>query len=159
MSIGAAIVSRWDAVGLNSTIANLYRGAPDPSDPFSTYSRPGQKYGSTPLDDADESLPRAEFIIGAADRIIDSTSSKIYQADIVFKVWHSDLTALETLIDTAEDLLDNSNRAATSPMSLTGGFIVLMKHLGSESWVIDDNLCTGIMRFDLTWQKPATIPG
>ena len=157
MSIGSAIVSRWDDAGLDATIANLYRGSPEPSDPFRSYSRPTRKHGATPLDDDDMELPRAEYILGDSERIEDTTSCKISQAMVVFKVWHTDLDTLESLQETIEDQLDNSDRAATNPLSLPSA--ISMKFIGSEAWIAEDNVCVGVSRFELTYARPNTVPG
>ena len=159
MSVGAAIVSRWNDSGLDSSVANLYRGTPEPADPFSSYSRTTFKNGGTPLDDDSPTFPRAEYLLAPEDRVIGTTAGTILNTTVVFKIWHNDLDTLEALQDTVVGLLDNSDRAATSPLSLSSGSTISMMFLGKEAWPVEDNVCTGVIRFSLEYIRTNTVPG
>lgn len=101
MSLATAIVARWNAKSLNSTIANLYSG---------------EEEGAPPTTD----LPRASFEVEDEQRLMqdESVADKIMVAPFTFTVYAASQDLADTYGDAIENAFDNSHAAASSPFGL-----------------------------------------
>lgn len=147
MSVTAAVLTRWNDAGLDSSICNLFRSHPN-----------ADAYGSTPEDIATKNLPRAQFTV-EGDLPVEHTVGKTLREHVVtFEVWHSGGEALETALDLIEATYDNSERAGTNPLSVSNGSVIRVQYSGRESGPVDKNVFLGSVEFEVEWQKDNSVP-
>ena len=146
MSLSAAVYSRWNDAGLGASICDLFR------------AHPSNVFAGTPEDDDDATLPRAEFSLSGDNPVENTVGHTIRRSVLEFRVWHSSGTGLETALDLIESIYDNSNRAATNPLSISNGSVVLVQFVGRESGPVDKELFEGSVEFEIEWQKQFSVP-
>lgn len=149
MSLAAAVVTRWDAAGLNSSVAELYRANPGMAD-----------FGAMPEDIASSGLPRAEFFIIDDSPAVHTVGYRIRRATLTFRVYHTNDSTLETVLTSIEDNFDNAENAATGPMSLSASFgeLLCVDFQSRELHPVDEGIFMGTLDFSIHWQKSRITP-
>jgi hypothetical protein len=148
MGLPASVVSRWNAASLNTSICKLMRVHPSVN-----------SYGSTAESDSDSILPRAEFSLTGDTPDVHTVGNRLRVSTLVFELWHSSGTNLETALDLIETTYDNCDRAVTSPFTISGGTVTRVQYIGDrESGPIDENVYSGTLSFEVEWQKAVSVP-
>jgi len=148
MSMAGAIVTRWDATGLDTSICELFR----------VY--PGGEVGGTPEDDdtADPLLPRAQFYLEGDNNTEGTVGYTLREIVLRFELWHSSGVSLETALDLIEDTFDNSYRAGTDPVTIPNGVINKIEYVSRESGPANEQVHFGFVEFEIEWQKTFAVP-
>lgn len=150
MSLPAAVVTRWDAAGLDSSVAPLYRANPAFAE-----------FGAAPEDLATSTLPRAEFFIRDDSPVEHTVAYRIRSAFLTIRVYHSNEETLETLLTSIEDNFDNAENAGTNPFSLPTAFgtVNCIDFAGGrEVHPVDEGIFLGTLEFQIRWTKARTTP-
>ena len=148
MALAAGIYSRWNDASLDTSIAKLFRG---------NWSLMG--VDSTPESDGNKDLPRASFGLGPDTVYEDAIEYSIRIAELRFKVWHTDLVALEGFLDTIESNMNDADRAGTNPLVISEGTVMDVRFEGREAYKAPDkNVYAGYVDFTLMWKKARTTP-
>jgi len=148
MPLGKGIYDRWNDASLDTSIAKLYRG---------NWGLMGAD--STPESDANKDMPRAEYGLGPDTVYEDAVEYSIRITEVRFKVWHTDLVALEGFLDTIESNINDSDRAGTNPLVISEGDVIDVRFEGREAYKLPDkNVYAGYVDFTLMWKKARTTP-
>ena len=139
-TIEDALVTRWNALGLNTSIATLYPG----------------DWGAAPESSA--TLPRAEYETPADTLESQSRGSEVIEQIVQFKVWGMVRSTVRSNITTILSQFVNGDRAATNPMSLSTGTILNIDRVYGTVQKVDDKLFEGTCEIMIRWRRVATVP-
>ena len=141
------IYSRWNDAGLDTSICDLFWVHPM-----------ADAYGSTPEDDANKALPRAEYSLADESPNEYCVDYILRIAQLKFNLWFDDDSNLETALDLIESIYDNSEKAGTDPLAVATGTVIRVQWIDRESGPIDENLYAGSVEFEVEWQKTVSVP-
>lgn len=125
----AAIYQRWNAAGLDTTIAPLFRAGEGMKSAHNTT-------GTTP----GTALPRAEFAVTRGSPQNRSRNSRLYQAIATIKIRGLVGATVSGWLETAADAFLNSDAAGTSPLVLATGDVLGVSDGGQYVYKVDDSV-------------------
>lgn len=126
-----AIKSRWDAEGLDDTIAKLYPAGDSPKKP-----------GAPPL----SPLPRAEYRVMIPNPQVKTRNSRVYQAVVEFSVWATGTATLAGYLAAIHAAFVNAD---ADGMTMANGTILEVDDGGSTIDVADDKVFIGEKRITI----------
>ena len=133
VDIMAAIYARWNAAGLNTSIAELY--------PAGEGTKASQNKAGSPEGDA---LPRAEYYATTPAPSQKTRGSRVHQSMAVITVRDkTNEAAVGTFVKNIRAAFVNSESAGTSPMTMTGGTVLEVDDGGSLVVKVDDDVFLG----------------
>lgn len=140
-AIAAAVVSRWDARSLDTSIASLYPGE-DEASPEGT------------------SLPRAQYILLDDRQIFRSRGRRIYQTPVQFEVFADGYSNATSYKDSIESEFVNSENATANAFSISAstGCVISVDWSSGTVTQEDDNIYRALVTLLVTWQKNETFP-
>lgn len=141
-NIDKAIEARWNAAGLNTSIAALY-----PGDDEAAPENAG-------------SMPRAQYATPDSTVESQSKSSIVFIQPVRFRVWGKTYALAKQYLEYIEAKFLNSDRAGTNPLSLTAtaGNVLDIEPQGSTVTKEDDAVFQGISEWYIRWFKVNAIP-
>ena len=155
MSLETALVSRWNATGLNTSIGLLYPGG-EPE----ALERTG---GDTLAQVIPEGtgFPRCQYLLFPEMLEMKTVDSRIHVAPVRFGIWHDSWAELEAFLDAVDGVFVNAEQAATLPLALSAdeGYVMSVEYLSRVRRKFRRDLCLGILDIAIRWAKLDLIPG
>ena len=138
-SIATAVLTRWDAVGLDTTVDTLYWASKAPES---------------------DVLPRVVFQLTTINRRTLTRGSLMKTGRLRFQMWGKTPELVQGYIDAIQPLFHNSDKAATDPLVSTADDTNITECLYADSANMeeDDNVYQGVIEFDIEWQETNTVP-
>lgn len=142
MSVGEAVVDRWDNASLDSTIASL-------------------DFGDDDADQEETALPRAQYELLSESNASLSKGYRIQRQPVRFQVWLSTAQGAQDAIEAIDAAFTNSEAAITNPLAIpvaTGSVIGCEKTSSTVLTEVHGRVYRGIIQFDVDWHKKNVIP-
>ena len=137
LNLATAIYTRWSDAGLNSSVTTLYWGDAAPEG---------------------TAMPRAVYEIPSDDKSDLSRGSMIHIVRLRFKAWNETPELVTGYINSIQSKFHNSEKAATSPLNMSGGNINSCLYATSGVIQEDEEAYMGVVDFDIQWQETNSIP-
>lgn len=149
-SIESAIVSRWNAVDFDTSIALLYPGEDAPT-PETTITSP------TSL-----GMPRASYMLFDEEVDVWSRGSIVITQEVRIEIWMTSRPNVRAALLQIQQAFNNAEIATTDPMTLDssyGTIIGVMQQPGGQNIVKeDDAVFHGYAAFEVRWVKVNSVP-
>ena len=142
-----AVFNRWNAAGLNSSIAKLYPGGQRSS----SRNQSGSPQGST--------IPRAQYRVFTPRPQALSRGSRIYQAAVEIETWGASELIAAGFVTAIKSAFINSDNAATSPMVMADGTVMQVEDEGSNVSKDDDDMHCGRQLLSVRFRVNNSTPG
>lgn len=142
IDVDNAVYARWNAAGLNSSIAEL---------------NPGDDVASP--ESADE-MPRANYYSSNNPLESESKSTLINQKNVTLEVWGTNYETVANYVKTIKQQMLNSESSAISPlqMTITAGAIMGTHKLNEGVDKINDAVFRGFFEMLIRWRENKAIP-
>lgn len=159
MSIGSAIVNRWNAVGFGSSIAKLRLGAPRSPSVKDSSQNP-----TTGSDPEGTPLPRAEYVL--LDSMIEAeTSGCVIHEQPFFIYVRRPLSEATTLVENLKQIrlaIHNSTNSPTNPFNMgvaqDDEKATSIKFVGSQFYPQHPNIIEGEIAFSCRFTTRNSVP-
>ena len=132
MSIGAAVIARWNATGLDASIKALW---PSSGSPLQVLDQESSSTGGESGSPAEEALPRARLVIPKADPCGEDATCQTWR-QIFFLYVFCDTRALAvTHRKSIRAAFENSHRALTNKFAISGAEVSELGLVGFQESV------------------------
>jgi len=135
--LSVAVYNRWNDAGLNSSIAKLYPAG----------DSPGAKAGTTGTPES-TSKPRAEYTLSLSPPQ-KTRGSRRYSGSLFISVWGDTKEGVDAYISSIYDAFVNSESAASNPLSISNGTVLIVDDGSSDVNKVDDNTFRGNYVFEI----------
>ena len=159
MSIGSAIVGRWNAVGFNTSICKIRLG--DPNNPNARKNSQSPTTGSAP---EGELLPRAEYIALDPMEELSTVGCIVYEQPFFLYVRRhlAESDQLVASIKRVRLAFYNSNKAATDPFNMGTAAddekAISVRFVGSQYYPQHANVIEGEIAFSVRFTIRNSVP-
>lgn len=160
LAVANAVKARWDATGLDVSIAALHPGNVGLTGMRGTAGGGGVGKRAVGGAAPGTELPRAEYVVGQ-DRVVSrSRGSKVLCQPVRFQVWGVEFETVAGHMDTIEQAFDNSESAASDPFAIptSVGDVESVTHDDRTVVKQDDKLHQGVETIEVVYRVPNTIP-
>lgn len=140
MSIGAAIISRWNGHELDTSICELFLGSGYVNEK-SFQDKMARMVTGTP-ESENIGFPRAEFAVMKEREIKRTPDCVIYEQNFFLYVWtdnEDDLTSDDGFIEQIRQAFNNGHTASTGPFKMTNATVSRCVVEGSEYYPVGHN--------------------
>ena len=117
MSIGAAVISRWNATSLNSTVAALF---PSSGSPLQVLDQESSSTAGESGSPAEQPLPRARVVIPSPQKAGMSAAGQMWRQIFFIYVFCDTRATAVTHRKNIRAAFENSHRAAANPFVIAG---------------------------------------
>ena len=142
MSLAAlknAIVSRWDAAGLDTSVGELY-------------------YGEDQGSPEEQSLPRAQFSLLDDLEEVESRGATVRVQPVQFETIRSTSDSGASDLDLIQAAFKNSHAAATNPLTVTSATVNHVMRLSGTVIQEDDTIYRAVGRYSIKWTECNITP-
>lgn len=141
LAIREAVYSRWNAAGLDTSIAPLYAGDESASPEGSA-------------------LPRAQYALPDDSQRARSRGSRELLQTLRFQVWATGDRTAQEYVDLIEASYVNSETAQSDPFAVaaSAGTILDVRYRGQAVVQEDEAVFQGVLDLEVQWVKPISGP-
>jgi hypothetical protein len=146
IDIARAILTRWTAAGLDSSIAPLYQGSQEGANPE--------------LDSAGipSELPRAEFSIPSDPLASESRATNISEAIVVFEVWGTTPEQVGDFVSAIKNAILGSENSASNYLKMANGRIMSTHKVDTSVEQMKDAVHLGRYTLKVRYHENKTVP-
>lgn len=160
VEIPKAIVARWNAAGLDTSLGALHPGSVATSESL-RYMQSASRQSSSVFGGLPEStLPRYEYIIDFSDLYAEASHARVQIVPVRFLAWTQ--TALKAWqdIDTIQSKFVDAEVASTSPLSIdsTVGHILAVRYDTKTAIRVDRAVWMGVLQVQVEWLEAKVTP-
>lgn len=148
-TLSIAVVSYWNAKGLNTSIAKLHPGQTSAT-PETTVPTP-----------TTAGMPRAQYILQRENPDVWSKGGLVVTQDLYLEVYSTDSPTAERFMQLISAAFNNAENAVTNPMTLdpsTGQILGVMEQGDLYVDKEDDAVFHGFAMYEIRWRKPNNRP-
>lgn len=159
IEIPKAIVMRWNAAGLNTSLGALHPGSTATTSIARTQSDADQKlsvFGGLP----ESNLPRYEYVVDFSEVEVEASHARVQIVPVRFLAWTS--TALKAWqdIDTIQSKFVDAESASTNPLSVDSsvGYILAVRYDAKTAIRVDRSVWVGVLQVQVEWMEAKVTP-
>jgi len=160
IEIPKAIVARWNAAGLNTSLGALHPGSSALSDSVrfaqSSAEQPRSVFGGLP----ESTLPRYEYIVDFSDLHTEASHARVQIVPVRFLAWTQTAIKAWQDIDTIQSNFVDAELASTSPLSIdsTVGYILAVRYDTKTAIRVDRAVWMGVLQVQVEWLEKKVTP-